>query len=163
MAKYCLLKTLNEVAAVTFHNNHFITKILTVLSLLVAGALFSAAVSASSVENDILERIKPVGEVCVAGEDCGDIAAPVAAAPAGPRSGEDIYKTTCFGCHGTGAGGAPKIGDVAAWSARTGKGIDAVISNAINGINGMPPRGTCGSCSDDDIAAVVNYMVDNSK
>ena len=147
----------------TFHNNHSITKILAVLSSLVAGAIFSAGVSASAIQNDILERIKPVGQVCVAGEDCGDIAAPVAAAPAGPRSGEDIYKTTCFGCHGTGAGGAPKFGDVAAWTARTGKGIDAVISNAINGFNGMPPRGTCGSCSDDDIAAAVNYMVDNSK
>jgi len=163
MAKYCLIQSLNEVAAVTSHNNNFITKTLTIFASLVAGMLFSAAVSASAVEDDIRERIKPVGEVCVAGEDCGDIAAPVAAVPAGPRSGEDIYKTTCFGCHGTGAGGAPKFGDAAAWSARTGKGIDAVVSNAINGFKGMPPRGTCGSCSDDDIAATVQYIVDNSK
>jgi len=147
----------------TSHNDNPITKTLTIFASLIAGALFSAAVSASAVEDDIRERIKPVGEVCVAGEDCGDIAAPAPAVSAGPRSGEDIYKTTCFGCHGTGAAGAPKVGDAAAWSARTGKGLDAVVSNAINGFKGMPPRGTCGSCSDDDISAAVQYMVDSSK
>lgn len=145
-------------------NNNVLTKTLAVVASLVAGVFFTGAVLAeSSLEDEIRERIKPVGEVCISGEDCGDIAAPVAAASAGPRSGEDVYKTTCFGCHGTGAAGAPKLGDSAAWSARTSKGLDAVISNAINGFNAMPPRGTCASCSDDDIAAAVNYMVDNSK
>jgi len=149
---------------VSSSNNNVLTKTLAVVASLVAGVFFTGAVLAeSSLEDEIRERIKPVGEVCISGEDCGDIAAPVAAAAAGPRSGEDIYKTTCFGCHGTGAAGAPKLGDSAAWSARTSKGLDAVISNAINGINAMPPRGTCASCSDDDIAAAVNYMVDNSK
>lgn len=148
----------------TSRNNTYLSKISTLVFSLVAGLfLSSVAMAASSLEDDIRERIKPVGEVCVAGEDCGDIAAPVAAAPAGPRSGEDIYKSTCFGCHGTGAAGAPKLGDAAAWSARTSKGMDALVSNAINGFNAMPPRGTCGSCSDDDIAAAAQYMVDNSK
>jgi len=146
-------------------NNNFLSKTLTIVASLVAGMFFTGAVLAdSALDDDIRERIKPVGEVCVAGEDCGDIAAPAPTAPAGARSGEDIYKSTCFGCHGFGAGGAPKLGDAAAWSARTGKGLDAVISNAINGIApGMPARGTCFNCSDDDIAAAVNYMVDNSK
>jgi len=153
------------VLAVTSSNNNFLTKTLAVVASFITAVIFSsAALAASSVDDEIRERIKPVGEVCIAGEDCGDIAAPAPAAPAGPRSGEDIYKTTCFGCHGTGAGGAPKLGDAGAWSARTGKGLDAVINNAINGIApGMPARGTCFNCSDDDIAAAVNYMVDNSK
>jgi len=145
-------------------NNNFLSKTLTIAASLVVGVFFTGVVLAdSSLDDEIRERIKPVGEVCVAGEDCGDIAAPAPAAPAGPRSGEDIYNSTCFGCHGTGAAGAPKLGDAAAWSSRTGKGLDAVISNAINGFNGMPPRGTCGGCSDDDIAAAVSYIVDNSK
>ena len=147
----------------TPRNNKSLSKSLTLALSLIAGLfLNSVAFAVSSVEDEIRERIKPAGEVCVAGEDCGDIAAPVAVA-SGPRSGEDIYNSTCFGCHGTGAAGAPKVGDAAAWSARTGKGLDAVISNAINGVGGMPPRGTCSSCSDDDIAATVKYMLNNSK
>lgn len=146
-------------------NNNILTKTLAAVASFVTVVFFSSAVLASTSQNDqILERIKPVGEVCIAGEDCGDIAAPAPAAPAGPRSGEDIYQTTCFGCHGTGAAGAPKFGDAAAWAARTEKGLDAVIANAIHGIApGMPARGTCASCSDDDIAAAVHYMVDHSK
>ena len=66
-------------------------------------------------------------------------------------------------CHTTGAAGAPKIGDAAAWDERLGKGIEEVYANAINGINGMPPKGTCMSCSDDEIEATVDYIVENSK
>lgn len=147
----------------TPRNNKSLSKSLTLALSLIAGLfLNSAAFAESSVEDEIRERIKPAGEVCVAGEDCGDIAAPVVVA-SGPRSGEDIYNSTCFGCHGTGAAGAPKVGDAGEWSARTGKGLDTVISNAINGVGGMPPRGTCSSCSDDDIAATVKYMVNNSQ
>lgn len=133
------------------------------MTSLVTGVLLSVVVTASTVDDDILKRIQPVGEVCVAGEDCGDIAAPAATASTGPRTGEDIYKSTCFGCHGTGAAGAPKFGDAAAWEPYISKGIDTLISNAISGINAMPPRGTCGDCSDEEIAATVNYIVDHSK
>ena len=148
----------------TYSNSKSVIKTLSLVVSLFAGLfLSSASFAEGSIEDEIRERIKPVGEVCVAGEDCGDIAASVAAAPSGPRSGEDIYSSTCFGCHGTGAAGAPKFGDAAAWSTRMGKGMDAVVSNAINGFNAMPPRGTCGACSDDDIASAVKYMVDNSK
>lgn len=145
-----------------FHNNSMI-KMLTMLVSLMAGVLFSVAASASVLEDGILDRIKPAGEVCVAGDDCAGAAAPVAVSSAGPRSGEDIYQSACFGCHGTGAAGAPKMGDVADWSARTAKGLDAVIANAINGFSMMPARGTCMSCSDDEIASTVQYMVDNSQ
>ena len=39
------------------------------------------------------------------------------------------------------------------------KGMDAVMANVITGINAMPPKGLCMSCSDDDLMALVNYMV----
>ena len=57
----------------------------------------------------------------------------------------------------------PKMGDVAAWSGRLAKGIEQVYANAIGGINGMPAKGLCMSCSDDDVKAVVDYIVDNSQ
>ncbi len=131
-----------------------------VLAVLAGSLLVVLAANAAMDNKSIADRIKPVGTVCVEGEECG---AASAAADSGPKSPEDIYQASCFGCHGTGALNAPKFGDATAWSARLDKGVDQLVSNAINGINAMPPKGTCGSCSDDDIAATVQYMLDNSK
>ena len=111
-------------------------------------------------DKSIAERLKPVGKICLEGDDCGSASA---AAASGPRGPADIYQASCFACHGTGALGAPKVGDAGVWSERSSKGVDTLIANAINGINSMPARGTCASCSDDDIAETVRYMLDNSK
>jgi cytochrome c5 len=106
-------------------------------------------------------RIKPAGEVCLQGDSsCGTA---MASSGGGVKSGKDIFDSNCMACHSTGAGGAPKVGDKAAWSDRIGKGVDSVYANAINGINGMPPKGTCMSCSDDEIEATVDYMLENSQ
>ncbi|MAK92193.1 MAG: cytochrome c5 family protein [Oceanospirillaceae bacterium] len=101
----------------------------------------------------IAERIKPVGEVCV-GAECGG----AAVAAAEPRSGEEVYNGACTACHGSGLLGAPKTGDKAAWDDRLAKGMDATLQNAINGINAMPPKGTCANCSDDELMAAIKYM-----
>ena len=42
------------------------------------------------------------------------------------------------------------------------KGLDAVVANAINGINTMPAKGLCFDCTDDDLRAIVEYMIDSS-
>ncbi|MEY3666965.1 MAG: hypothetical protein RL572_505 [Pseudomonadota bacterium] len=76
---------------------------------------------------------------------------------------ERAYMQSCWACHNSGAAGAPKVGDAAAWSARMEKGIDAVVTNAVNGLNAMPAKGMCFTCTNDDIKALVQYMVDNSK
>jgi cytochrome c5 len=109
----------------------------------------------------IAERIKPVGEVCVQGDS--SCASTAVASSGGAKSGEEIYNASCTGCHSTGAAGAPKVGDSAAWKPRLAAGIDKVYDHAINGLNAMPPKGMCSSCSDDDIKATVDYMVKNSK
>ena len=66
-------------------------------------------------------------------------------------------------CHASGIAGAPMCGDSGAWVTRLAQGIETVYSNAINGINGMPARGTCMDCSDDEVIAAINYILDNSK
>ena len=71
-----------------------------------------------------------------------------------------IYNRHCVACHRTGVGGAPKLGDDATWKLRLGQGIETVYYNTINGIRGMPPMGTCRSCSEDDIRSVVDYMIE---
>ena len=74
---------------------------------------------------------------------------------------EATYMMSCFACHSTGAAGAPKVGDgnADAWAPRMEKGMEAVVANAINGLNTMPPKGLCFTCTDEDLAALVTYMV----
>jgi cytochrome c5 len=110
---------------------------------------------------ELEERIKPAGEICMQGDSsCG---AAMASSGGGAKSGKDIFNSSCMACHSTGAGGAPKMGDKAAWSDRIGKGVDSVYANAIKGFNGMPPKGTCMSCSDEEIQVTVDYMLKNSQ
>ena len=77
---------------------------------------------------------------------------------------EQKYMASCFACHSTGAAGAPKVGAgmSAEWEPRLEKGLDAVVQNAINGINTMPAKGLCFDCTDEDLRAIVEYMVDSS-
>ena len=129
-------------------------KLKVILSALL-GCLIVFAVQAKDMSEDaIKERIKPVGSVHVAGAQAA------VAADAGPKSGADIYNAACVACHGSGVLGAPKLQDAGDWQPRLEKGFDTVWQNAIDGINAMPAMGTCGSCSNDDIKAAVEYMIE---
>ena len=114
-------------------------------------------------EKAVSERLKPVGEVTLAADVVSAAPAIDSAAGSEPRSGEEIYNKACTTCHLVGAAGAPKLGDVAAWVPRIDQGIDTLYTHAISGIRGMPPRGLCMDCTDDEIKATVDYMVENSK
>jgi cytochrome c5 len=59
------------------------------------------------------------------------------AAGGAPRSGEEVVKTVCAACHQTGAAGAPKIGDKAAWAPRIKEGLNRLLAEAIKGITGQ--------------------------
>ena len=87
----------------------------------------------------------------------------LAAAEGDAAAGEAVFNRTCKMCHGTGMMGAPKVGDHAAWSARVEQGASKLTQNAINGIRKMPARGNCKSCSDEDIANAVAYMLSKLK
>ena len=75
------------------------------------------------------------------------------------RSGEEIVKAQCIKCHGTGVGGAPRIGDRAAWIQRAKVGLDAVVRSAIQGHGPMPPRGGMADLTDTEIRSAVVYML----
>lgn len=110
-------------------------------------------------EAKIAENIKPVGEVNV-GTAPAPAAAPVASA--GPRSGDEVYNAHCVACHASGVAGAPKVGDSAAWAPRAAQGIDTLLTHATNGLNAMPPKGTCGACSQDELKGAIEYMLSQS-
>ena len=75
------------------------------------------------------------------------------------RSGEQVVRTQCVKCHGTGVDGAPRIGDRAAWISRMEYGIDALVRSAINGHGGMPPRGGMAQLSSEEIRSAIVYML----
>jgi cytochrome c5 len=87
------------------------------------------------------------------------------AAPAGggaPKTGEEVYKSVCAACHATGAAGAHKFGDKAAWAPHLKEGLAALAKNAITGIRAMPPRGGNPNLSDLEVTRAVVYMANAS-
>ena len=117
-------------------------------------SIFSLAVFAAQTD------ISPIGKVRVSDAASG---AGSAAAPAKPKTGKEIYDSVCMACHATGAAGAPKVGDVAAWAPRIAAGMDVMMKTAISGKGAMPPKGGNMGLSDAEIKSTVEYMLENSK
>ncbi len=83
--------------------------------------------------------------------------------PAAPA----VYVSSCMPCHGGGLGGAPVTGDTEEWERRIAKGVGKVRENAIDGLEGgtgvMPPKGGRQDLSDEEIVAIVDYMIETSR
>ena len=81
----------------------------------------------------------------------------------GVDSGKKVYKKTCMACHGTGAMGAPKLGDSTAWDPIINKGKPMLYFNALKGKGNMPPRGGRSTLTDAEVKAAVDYMVKSAQ
>lgn len=92
-------------------------------------------------------RIQPVGSIEI--KDVSDTAS--------LKTGEQVYNTQCSACHATGAAGAPKVGDEAAWGPRVKTGYEALLNSALKGKNAMTPQGG-GDFNDTEIARAVVYL-----
>ncbi|MEO1889161.1 MAG: c-type cytochrome [Cycloclasticus sp.] len=116
-------------------------------------------------EKKVLDRIKPLGVVATTAAEAKEASPMVEAVSVekGPMTAEQIYNTACMACHTTGAAGAPKTGDVAAWAPRIAQGADVLFEHATKGFKGMPPRGGSPQLSDEDITAAIDFMVANSQ
>lgn len=95
----------------------------------------------------VARRIAPVGRIEL--KDASDTAA--------LKSGEQVYQAVCSACHGSGAAGAPKLGDNAAWAARIKTGYGALLNSALKGKGAMGAQGG-GDYSDLEIGRAVVYM-----
>lgn len=96
-------------------------------------------------------RIQPVGSITI--RDVNDAAA--------MKTGEQVYQAQCSACHATGAAGAPKFGDEAAWAPRIKTGFDALLNSALKGKNAMPPQGG-GEMSTTEIGRGVAFMANKA-
>ncbi len=165
-------------------DTHFFNVFSLVIGLLVAVAIalfaLSRVVASHTQEKQMLvekeylkgvdERLQPFAKVAVAGQDNSALeiaptttAGSAGAGPAPPKSGDELYEQACKACHGPGIGGAPKVGDHAAWGPRIAKGKDILYDHAIKGFTGtsgmMPAKGGRVDVSDDLVKQAVDHMV----
>ena len=92
-------------------------------------------------------RIQPIGSIEV--KDASDVAT--------LKTGEQVYAAQCSACHATGAAGAPKFGDTAAWAPRIQTGYEALLGSALKGKGAMGAQGG-GDFSDLEIGRAVVHM-----
>lgn len=148
----------------------------TVAMYFLANMLAESNLDVDNSENPIAiaavdHRLEPVGQVYTTDDPAPPPVETAAVAEdepaAGPVDGQAVYEQACFACHGTGAAGAPKIGDAAAWADRIAKGVETLHQHAIDGFSGetgiMPPKGGRVDLSDEQVKAAVDYMVSQSK
>lgn len=151
--------------------------VLAIIALLVIGGsmkLYDIAPGAAdpdSVEyqEEVRQRIQPIGRVLMPGEELSAGEPQVAEVPSPEpvetvMSGPQVYNDACLMCHGSGIGGAPVLSDPAAWEARIAQGMDVLYQHALEGFTGnsgfMPPKGARMDLSDDDVRNAVDYMVE---
>lgn len=98
------------------------------------------------------------------GEDPGPDATQSAAAQApAVVDGEQIYNRSCFSCHAAGIAGAPKTGNAEAWQPLADRGMDALLASTKAGVDpGMPAMGLCRNCSDAELSAAIEHMLERS-
>ena len=110
----------------------------------------SAADAAGS--NDSADvRIQPVARF--------ELAKAAPAVAGGPKDAATVSTSVCGAGHNTGAAGAPKVDDKAAWAPRIALGKEALYKSAIAGKGAMPAKGGAADLSDDEIKGAVDYVV----
>ncbi|KTD36587.1 cytochrome c [Legionella nautarum] len=79
------------------------------------------------------------------------------------KRGRQVYVNACIICHQNGEMSAPVIGNASNWYFRLqNSGLTGLYRHAIEGYNSMPVKGACVTCSDNDIIAAVDYILNNS-
>ena len=119
-------------------------------------------IDTTEAKKSVEQRIKPVGEL-IKLEGVPVPAATAIAVAVKPKSGEEVYSSTCVACHGTGVAGAPKTGDKSAWAPRIAQGAAMLYEHALKGFKAMPAKGGSSALSDDEVKAGVDYQVAKAK
>lgn len=127
---------------------------LPVLVLLAVGQMVGCSKKEPVGEEETATLIQPVARV----ELAGGAAAGAAGGASAPRTGEQVVQQVCGACHNTGAAGAPKTGDKAAWAPRIAQGYEGLLKSATNGKNAMPARGGVADLPDIELARAVVFL-----
>ncbi|MGH8832696.1 MAG: c-type cytochrome [Polaromonas sp.] len=138
------IKTPKQLLAAVFFS--FVVPIFAIIGLVyyVTSASQPSA-GAVDAEKAVAKRIQKIGMV-----EIRDANRPL-------KSGEEVYKAQCVACHASGAAGAPKLSDAAAWAPRIKTGFDALWQSALKGKGAMGAQGG-GDFEDSEIGRAVVYM-----
>ena len=124
----------------------FIVPIFVIIGLVnYIGSQHKPAAGADNSGEAVAARLQKVGAVQV--KDANRIA----------KTGEEVFKAQCGACHVSGAAGAPKLGDNAAWAARIKTGYAALLNSALKGKNAMGAQGG-GDFTDIEIGRAVVHL-----
>jgi len=151
-----LIKTPKQLAVVVVLAFLVPVVIIVMLSQLVFTATKTNVDQPAFTDEAVRARLQPVAHVNL------DITGGAGAGQKAPRTGEEVYKAVCGACHASGAAGAPKLGDNAAWAPRLKEGYDHLVESVIKGKGAMPARGGGADLSDYEIARAVAYVANNS-
>ena len=148
-----------------------------VLTLISSAVLVTT--SMADTRDDIEYRIKKVGRLNIveaaapasaatANDSASAVAADAGTASAGASAGGDVdgealFTAKCAACHATGVLGAPILGNADNWAPRIAQGKETLYSHAMNGFNSMPARGGAADLSDDQVKAIVDFMVSKAQ
>lgn len=81
--------------------------------------------------------------------------------------GRVVFQQSCQSCHSGGIAGwfmdAPALGDKEQWGQLAAKGPAALLASTTNGSGAMPAMGGCDSCSEDQLQAAIQYMLQQSQ
>ncbi len=140
------------------------SKALSLLSIAFLGIVMSVNVhSASGPIENMRKQSMRASAPCMEDEKFAETFVVATNTEGGDRSPESIYIKSCIMCHDSGTGGAPEFGNADDWAPRIAKGLDTLYTDAINGLNAMPPKGLCMGCSEAEIKSMVDFMVDSSR
>jgi cytochrome c5 len=126
--------------------------IIVLLVKFVAGEKLQGAGSTSMSPEAVADRLKPIGTLAFA-EGGGARAL---------QGGAAVFNLACAACHATGAAGAPKAGDTAAWGPRIGQGFETLVKHAVEGFKAMPARGGNADLDPIEVARAVAYMANQA-
>ena len=141
------IKTPKQLLLAAFFS--FVVPIFLIIGLVTYVTSANKTAPGSDTEKAVSERIQKVGSV-----EIRDANRPL-------REGAEVYKVQCAACHATGAAGAPKFEDAAAWGPRIKTGLEALVQSALKGKGAMAPQGG-GDFNDIEIARGVVYMANSA-
>lgn len=149
-----LIKTPNQLIAAIVAGFAVPIIIIVLLVMYVGSNPKTGAGSNAQSAEAVAARLKPVADEGYTLID--------ASAPRQLKAGAEVYNAACVACHGSGAAGAPKVGDSGAWSKRIAQGYDTLVSHAVKGIRGMPAKGGNPDLDDLEVARAVVHMANAS-